>query len=311
MKISLNEESLEAINEYANTIPKVLDNILNDTNKLLQTYNSLYDDLGVHAPDFKNLLLQVKKVHDNTSDSIKELSYMLKSVATKMDAYIHHGVTDAAQMVNTRNIQDKYLAAVNKRFSSQNTNEVVKGFYEEYKSCIKIADYDYINTPHYNYLTNSIYLNAMADMNNPTGNYSTYFHEVGHLMDQYAGNGHTWLSSDAEYGECLRNDVDNYIQKVMINCHCEMTEAYDIISEEISGCLNSSVSDIFGSLTGCVCQGDWGHTPGYWKKDPSNYQKEAFANMFESSVGSKEKVELMEKYFPTAYKRFITIIKER
>ncbi len=68
-------------------------------------------------------------------------------------------------------------------------------------------------------------------------------------------------------------------------------EAYDIISEEISGVWASGISDICGALTACRCQGDWGHSPEYWEKEPSRVEKEAFANMFEASIGDNKNLQ--------------------
>ena len=36
----------------------------------------------------------------------------------------------------------------------------------------------------------------------------------------------------------------------------------------------------------------------------------AFANMFESSIGSNYKTDLMKKYFPTSYERFLYLVKD-
>ena len=97
----------------------------------------------------------------------------------------------------------------------------------------------------------------------------------------------------------------------MVKKHSEKFEAYDIISEEISGVWASGISDICGALTACRCQGDWGHSPEYWEKEPSRVEKEAFANMFEASIGDNKKLTMMKNYFPTAYSRFEAIIKGR
>jgi hypothetical protein len=129
------------------------------------------------------------------------------------------------------------------------------------------------------------------------------------MLDDYAGNGHAWLSSDQLYRECLERDVSSYINKVMVDKHCDIDDAYDYISDEISGDWCANVSDIFGSLTQCKCQGDWGHHYTYWNADTTRVEKEAFANMFESSVGSEEKTNMMKKYFPTAYARFESLLR--
>ena len=130
------------------------------------------------------------------------------------------------------------------------------------------------------------------------------------MIYYYAGNGHSWLSDDPLFRDLLEQDAESYIHKVMLEKHCDIEEAYEHVSEEIAGDWCANVSDIFGSLTHCRCQGEWGHHYTYWDGDPSRVPKEAFANMFESSIGSAEKIDMMKKYFPNAYKRFEYLLKE-
>lgn len=312
MKLSISTDSVNVLNEFAEKIPTVLENIYNDTQNLLNQYYNLADTVGPHNTQFEEMLQIVRNSQDNSSLAIKELSYMLKATADKMESYIQHGSGATTVLAgSTFDIKQKYSSAVCKRLSQDGTNEIIKEFFDEYSSQVRIVDHDYMGTPFYNSMSKGIKLNAMADMHNPIGSCSTYFHEVGHMLDDLAGNGHAWLSSDPEYKQCLVRDVEAYIQKTMITAHCEMQEAYDIISDELFGDWNAGVSDIFGSLTNCRCQGDWGHHYTYWQQDDSRVVKEAFANMFEASIGSKSKQEAMKKYFPSAYSKFEQIVRRR
>lgn len=312
MKLSISMESVNVLNEFSEKIPIVLSDIYDATMNLVNKYNSLRDTVGPHDEQFSEMLQIIRISQDNSSQAIKELSYMLKGTADKMESYIQHGSGSSAILAGASfDIKQKYMSAVNKRLSLDGTNELAKDLFDEYSSQIRIVDYDFTGTPFYNSLSNGIKLNAIADMYNSTGSCSTYFHEVGHMLDDLSGNGHAWLSSDPDFKKCLVQDVETYIQKTMIRTHCEMQEAYDIISEEISGDWNAGVSDIFGSLTNCRCQGDWGHHYTYWQRDNTRVEKEAFANMFEASIGSTKKIEAMKKYFPSAYSRFEYIIRSR
>ena len=60
-----------------------------------------------------------------------------------------------------------------------------------------------------------------------------------------------------------------------------------------------------------MCQGDWGHHITYWRADPSRIEKEAFANMFEASIGDENKRKDMMHFFPNAYQKFEEIIRSR
>jgi hypothetical protein len=311
MKLSINEKSVDALRTFAETIPTVLGVLEEETERLVQLYYNLADNLGPHGDSFEEMLLHIKQSKQISAEAIEELSYMLRATADRMESFIRHGASYGATNQPAKDIKVQYISGVKKRLHSSGTNPVAKSLFLEFEANVRIVDYDFKGTPFYNSLSNGIKLNAMSDLHNPEGNFSTYWHEVGHFLDDVAGNGHAWLSSDPVFRECLRRDVDAYISKTMIEKHCEMIEAYDIISEELSGDWNSAVSDIFGSLTNCCVQGDWGHHPSYWKSDPSKIEKEAFANMFEASIGDENKLKAMQHFFPTAYSRFEYIIRSR
>ena len=311
MKLSINEQSVSALRDYADEIPHICDKLEEDIQRLLNIYTNVSGDVGPHKNLFEEMIFDIKRVGEISYESINELAYMLKCTADKMESYIDHGASYGTVTLGNTDIKQRYHAEVNKGLNSAGTNLVVKALYSEYANSIRLVDYDYQGTPFYNSVSNGIKLNAMEDLHNSTGNLSTYFHEVGHMMDDYAGNGHSWLSSDSEFAKALRNDVEAYVHKIMIAKHCDEDEAYDIISEEISGDWNAGVSDIFGSLTRCKCQGDWGHHVTYWQSDPSKIEKEAFANMFEASIRDEKKLREMKKFFPRAYSRFEYIIRSR
>lgn len=311
MKLSINEQSVSALRDYAEEIPRICNKLEEDIQRLLNVYNNVSENVGPHNDLFEEMILTIKRAEEISNESISELAYMLKCTADKMESYINHGASYGTVTLGNTDVKQRYHSEVNKRLNSAGTNPVVKELYNEYANSIRVVDYDYQGTPFYNSVSNGIKLNAMADLHNSTGNMSTYFHEVGHMMDDYAGNGHAWLSSDPEFAKALRDDIEAYVNHTMITKHCNLDEAYDIISEEISGDWNAGVSDIFGSLTGCRCQGDWGHHITYWQSDPTKIEKEAFANMFEASVGDERKLNEMKRFFPRAYSKFECIIRSR
>lgn len=305
MRLSISKESASALREFANSMPKVMDNMENSTNNLLIIFNAVSESIGPHEQQFLELLETVRKAKEKSVDAIRELPYMLNSTADKMESYIGHGSSIGSSILaEQRDISSRYGQAIQSRLNSEETNQHAKRLFNEYSEFIRIVDADFMGTPFYNSVSKGIKLNMMADLHNPTGGISTFFHEVGHMLDDYAGNGHTWLSDDPLFRDLLKQDVEAYIHDVMLRKHCDIEEAYGDISEEISGNWCANVSDTFGSLTHCRCQGEWGHHYTYWDTDPSRVQKEAFANMFESSIGSAEKIKMMKKYFPNAYKRF-------
>lgn len=309
--LSINQQSIDALLEFADSMVTISQKLDEDITALMQIYHSVAPHVGPHEAEFAEMLRNINTAEQYTDEAVKELSCMLRSTAEKMQFFLWHGSSYGSVNLGHKDIKDRYQEATNKRLNSTGTNPVARDLYEEYATAINIVDYDYAQTPFYNFIGKSIKLNAMADLHNTTGAMSHYFHEVGHMLDDFAGNGHAWLSSDPEFGKSLRQDVEAYINATMFKKHCDKDEAYDIISEELAGPWNAGISDIFGSLTACMCQGDWGHIPAYWEADPSRIEKEAFANMFEASIGDERKKSEMIKYLPRAYAQFERIIRSR
>jgi len=185
----------------------------------------------------------------------------------------------------------------------------VKELYKEYEDAITAIDDGYEGLAHYDRDVAGIRFNADEDLANPIGPGSTYFHEVGHFLDDWAGNGQTWLSDSEAYREAIRRDVEGRVALYMERDSCTREEAFATLSQELEGHDRAFVSDISGSVTGCRCQGDYGHDPEYWERE-GNIEKEAFANMFASSM-TDEKTKIMREYFPNAYEEFLRLIRRR
>ena len=201
----------------------------------------------------------------------------------------------------------QHRQAIMQRLSGA-SNPLALNLYNRHAASVQFENDHYNGTPHYLPSTGKINLHADADAQNPKGAGTTYFHEVGHMIDHKSGSG-AWLSSNSQYGAALKADVESHISGVMSSHGCNREEAFDIISEELEGTQNHSLSDMFGSMTQCRCQGDWGHRPEYWQQDPDAYMKESFAHMFEASIGSPEKQQRIQQYFPRAYSVFESIIR--
>ena len=318
MKLSLNMKSVEVLRSFAQRMTAAIEDISVNTESLFAAYNSVSDSVGPHEHYFLELLQSIKKSQEISAYALKELPIMLNSTAEKMESYIKYGATEGRMLVNMPDVSMKYslyAPSAELKSESASTNTFIKELYDRNKDGVRIDDYEFEQTPHYNSNTRGIKLHAQADLHNPTGKMSTYFHEVGHFIDHVGGTGGVWLSSDPEYKKLLQEDAKNHIDKTMLLFSCDLQGAYEIISEEVSGFWNAGVSDIFGSLTGCRCQGEWGHAPDYWARDESRVAKEAVANMFEASFGSEgggtRKAETMKKFFPKSYEYFEKIVKEQ
>lgn len=309
MILSINSESIVVLREYADIIKTVVNDMSNDAVNLFSTYYNVSEQVGPHEEQFKEMLSKVKQFQEISNDSIEELSYMLISTAEKMETYLRKNTASLSKSIRLGdNAKDRFNTAVSERLESDTINKNAKELYFRNKSKIKIIDGDYCGTPFYNTATKGIFMNYMADLHNPTGKLSTYFHEVGHLIDHNTHDREFFISDDKKFLECLKQDMENYICRTKIKYSCDTNEAYEIISDELWGDWYAGVSDIFGSLTDCRCQGNWGHHPNYWRCDESLIRKEAFANMFEAVMSTKEKQEAMIHFFPSAFNRFNELI---
>ncbi|MBR4040395.1 MAG: hypothetical protein IKJ11_09925 [Clostridia bacterium] len=194
--------------------------------------------------------------------------------------------------------------------------EVAK-LYEKYVKKINIAS-DQTPGAYYDSWDNEVYLDWKEDASNSRGECYTYFHEVGHMVDDYTA----WFgdsSSSKDFSKALKSDFDNYVNKVMTENNCTRQEAYDHISDWLweDADLKNGLSDICGGLTANQCSGAYGHDDSYWTGKqqhgiPDKVNNEAFAHFFESSMRTDgTKVEYIKEIFPNAYEEFKEIVRKK
>lgn len=88
MKLALNSESAAALRELADGIPTAIANITDDTIRLIDTFQSVSDMLGVHRDDFYLMLLHVQKAQMLSVEALEILPSMMRKTADKIDAYV-------------------------------------------------------------------------------------------------------------------------------------------------------------------------------------------------------------------------------
>ena len=184
-----------------------------------------------------------------------------------------------------------------------------KTAYAKIGSKCKVASDSYLGTAFYNPFREEISFNMQEDLENPCGELSTYFHEVGHMID-FTANESKRISDDVQFATLLRKDCESYITKTQNRYGCSRDDAYWYISQELlsDNNLYADVSDIMGGLTDGKCQNLWGHSQKYWQSDNTRIQREAFANMFSTIMGSTTRVETMKKYFPNSFSYFLSML---
>lgn len=172
---------------------------------------------------------------------------------------------------------------------------------------------------YYSSATNRIYLNilskdARSDALGYAVNTTTLLHEWGHWLDwNLIRDGKTLRQQLPNLREFLRKDVFNYINR-LINLKKEIKSIKGIMAlssdERLkiyfdlaeNGSLKNGVSDIFSGLTQDKIKGMYHHPATYWKGD--NLEAEAIAHFFEARAAGGEKLEILKRYFPSAFAYF-------
>ncbi len=192
----------------------------------------------------------------------------------------------------------------------ENAEPAVKKVFDHYSGMLMIRDTNYPANETAHYAPNGqenhqrgVYYNATADMSNPRGAGSTYFHELGHMIDhastEYQGN----LSNNPEFGNALIEDGQR-ILSLFNNLPHERQEAF---LQRINQDSAHSFSDLIDATTSGQLHGSYGHSRSYWTR-PGNLQAEAFAHFFEASMGDYEKMSFLANFFPTAFGIFSSMI---
>ena len=113
MKLSINEQSVSALRDYADEIPHICDKLEEDIQRLLNIYTNVSGDVGPHKNLFEEMIFDIKRVGEISYESINELAYMLKCTADKMESYIDHGVSYGTVTLGNTDIKQRYHAEVN------------------------------------------------------------------------------------------------------------------------------------------------------------------------------------------------------
>ncbi len=185
--------------------------------------------------------------------------------------------------------------------------------YERYLNRIRINDDDYDGTAHYNNILNHINYNAEDDSRNRRGIGNTYYHEVGHLIDDRSDIfGLTSNDSRYNFYVSLQNDLDNYFGRIMTeNGYTDISDAYAELSEWLNSDphMMNGISDIVRGLTNGQATGPWGHSMSYYNRD--SIEAEAFAHFFEASMRCDSvKLDYIKEIFPEAYETYQRMIRD-
>ena len=88
MKLELTEEGAQALRDFADALPPVLDELSFDTEQLIGVYRSVSDDLGVHEENFNSMLNSVARAQKAADEAIQVIPDKMRNVAQAIEDYI-------------------------------------------------------------------------------------------------------------------------------------------------------------------------------------------------------------------------------
>lgn len=148
-----------------------------------------------------------------------------------------------------------------------------------------------------------IIFNIRKARNDIRGEYTSYFHELGHSLDKLTGR------KSVELEKYLKNDYDK-LMNFYYKKDVEEEKAKDIILDVFKEYKHkaSSTADLFRGLSGRAKEKTT-HDKEYWKKS-NKLSSEAFAHFFEATIrNDSDKISLLSSTFPNSYRVFIELIR--
>lgn len=287
-------------NELGNII-KECEVALNDILKILNKGEKYIGALAKSLAEYENV--NMGNGHSGSNPFIQNLRSSVPSDAGKSKYQYCLGVLTRGE------IPAGYTEMLSKRHDSAEKN--VQCVFDHFtnKMLIQNANYSPTRTAHYtpiNYVgqRRGVYYNASSDMNNRRGNGTTYYHELAHMIDHAATGFSGNISNTPEFEQALRSDGQR-----ILNIYNNATEEEQLrfINSLRRNDRTHSFQDLMDATTNGAINVGWSHTPEYWQR-PGNLQAEAFAHFFEASMGARDKLNVFERYFPTAFRIFTTMI---
>lgn len=314
------QNSISSIETTKNSVKLKYQQLGNEWNdKKYYELGNIVKDCNKALNDLLQIMLQTEKYVASLAKSIQE--YDNVSLDTNS---AHNSFVQSLRVPNTGNSSYEYCLGVLTQGSMpsgysgilsnrhENAEKSVKEVFDHYAGKLMIRDSEYPpnQTAHYspaNYIGHSrgVYYNAIADMTNPRGAGTTYFHELAHMIDHAACNYQNNLSNTntPEFAAALIDDGQR-ILNLYNNLSPERQAAFLNRIRQNSA---HSFSDLIDATTNGQLHGSYGHSRNYWTR-AGNLQAEAFAHFFEASMGGQDKLELLSNFFPTAFGIFSSMI---
>ncbi len=277
-------------------------NALNNILKTLLQGEKYVFQLEKALQEYDNVNLTGTAEADNLF--IQELGNLAGSVGSDKAQYCLGVLTKG-------NIPFGYMDIISERY--QNAEENVKRVFDNFTDKLNIQDADFPpdQLAHYSpasYMGHprGVYYNAAADMDNPRGNGTTYFHELAHMIDHAATGNQGNMSNTCEFGRALMEDGQRILN---VYNSATLEQQREFINSLRADHRTHSFQDLLDATTNGAISVGWVHPRDYWQ-DAGSLQTEAFAHFFEASMGSPDKLERFARYFPKSFTVFRRMIED-
>lgn len=91
-KYGINKEGVDALNQLANDLNNINNDIEDNGKKLKNTVSSLEDNLGIYEDQIIELIESVNSAQQKGRDSIQQLSSKVKNMANDAEALVSAGL---------------------------------------------------------------------------------------------------------------------------------------------------------------------------------------------------------------------------
>ncbi len=286
----------------------------------------------------------VVKLRDNLKEMQGELGYA-EQIESNDD--LNNGIeNDTMQSNNQKNHSEEKLKLINNiklhewvsNIKAEDSGEIFDvlnqatveelNYINKQSALIKGNFYEMGSGAYYDPNTQSISMNLLnvddrAKAMGFTKAVGTFFHELGHLIDDMAYKnitGKRLIDELPELKNKLEKDALNYVNRLL----AESEKDYQPVTslDQLSNLqrlkvkkdlwvnpdMKNGVSDIFEALSNLTLKGKYGHQDIlYWKRKNA-IEKEAFAHMTEVMMIKGEKLKIFKTYFPVSFQYFYNLI---
>lgn len=306
-KASINKKYQQLGSSWTDKHYKNLGDTITDCNRAFNSILKILKQGERYLSALANSLIEYEQINlYNGSERDNPFVQQMRELANGVT--INNRYQYCLGVLTCGNLSNDYVSMLSSRH--ENAHPLSRRVFDFFSNQLQIRDANYSpnETPHYcpnNYSEHprGVYYNAVADNNNPRGAGSTYYHELGHMIDHAATGYNGNISDTQEFGNALISDGQR-----ILNLYNNLSEErQSAFLRRIRQDHAHSFSDLIDATTSGQLHGRYGHSREYWNRS-GNLQAEAFAHFFEASMGGTEKLELLANFFPTAFAIFTNML---